>query len=279
MSGTVANNLERSSGTIGAAGSGITVDSGDPAIDSNPSGGVGTVWSNSTSGETYICTDATAGANVWTNVGDGTGAIKPIVWYGSRGIWGGGYESGAVNTIEYVTISSTGNTTDFGDGTTGDAADFGDLSGTRERVTGCSNGTRGIWGGGLSITNIIEYSVFATLGNVTDFGDLTLARHDAGACSDTTRGIWGGGDGGSYTVTMDYITMATTGDATDFGDLTTARRAASASSNGTRGVWGGGNTGSESNVIDYITIASTGDAADFGDLSAARRLTGATSGN
>ena len=53
----------------------ITKSASDPAADTNPAGGVGTVWANTTSGEMFILTDATAGANVWTNVGNGTGSI------------------------------------------------------------------------------------------------------------------------------------------------------------------------------------------------------------
>jgi hypothetical protein len=41
----------------------------DPTIATNPSA-VGHLWINSTSGDAYICTDATAGANVWTSIGD-----------------------------------------------------------------------------------------------------------------------------------------------------------------------------------------------------------------
>ena len=52
-----------------------TISASDPTISTNPSGGVGTEWLNSTSGEMYICTDATTGANVWKNVGEGTGSI------------------------------------------------------------------------------------------------------------------------------------------------------------------------------------------------------------
>ena len=45
--------------------------SSDPTISTNPSGGVGTKFKNTTDGEIFICTDATAGANIWTNVGEG----------------------------------------------------------------------------------------------------------------------------------------------------------------------------------------------------------------
>ena len=56
---------------------GATKSSSDPVITTNPSGGVGSEWHNTSTGEVYICTDATAGANVWTNVGAGTGDIQP----------------------------------------------------------------------------------------------------------------------------------------------------------------------------------------------------------
>ena len=69
-----------------------TVSSSDPTISTNPSGGVGTEWLNSTSGEMYICTDATAGANVWTNVGGGSGDVEPFSFPGSNF----GYASGGI---------------------------------------------------------------------------------------------------------------------------------------------------------------------------------------
>ena len=54
----------------------ITKSSSEPTGTTNPSGGVGTVWLRTTTGEMYCCTDATTNANVWTNIGDGTGS-KP----------------------------------------------------------------------------------------------------------------------------------------------------------------------------------------------------------
>ena len=63
----------------------FTKSASDPTVSTNPSGGVGSEWVNSTSGEIYICTDATAGENVWTNVGAGTGDIVP---------WLGGWTTG-----------------------------------------------------------------------------------------------------------------------------------------------------------------------------------------
>ena len=52
----------------------ITKSSSDPTASTNPAGGVGTVYLNTTSGQMYSCTDASSGANHWTNIGDGAGA-------------------------------------------------------------------------------------------------------------------------------------------------------------------------------------------------------------
>ena len=71
---------------------GFTKSASDPTISTNPSGGVGSLWANTTSGEVYCCTDATAGANVWKNVGAGTGNIVPAAVYGGTtfGYYAGG---------------------------------------------------------------------------------------------------------------------------------------------------------------------------------------------
>ena len=105
-------------------------------------------------------------------------------FYGGRGVWGGGADSGTYdyNIIDYVTIATTSNATDFGDLTVG-----------RYRSAACSNGTRGVFGGGYSSTNTIDYVTIATPSDATDFGDLTVKRSNLSACSDGTKGVFGGG--------------------------------------------------------------------------------------
>lgn len=56
----------------------ITKSTSEPTATTNPSGGVGSIWLRTTTGEMYCCTDATTNANVWTNIGDGTGT-EPFV--------------------------------------------------------------------------------------------------------------------------------------------------------------------------------------------------------
>lgn len=179
----------------------------------------------------------------------------------TRGIFGGGYAPSPVatrfNIIEYITIATTGN-----------ATDFGDLTQARHALSSCSSSTRGIFGGGYNTPttyNIIDYVTIATTGNATDFGDLTSTRRQLAACSSSTRGVFGG-----FGNTIDYVTIASTGNATDFGDLTAGRNALGACSSSTRGVWGGGDIGPVTNTMDYVTIATTGNATDFGDLTIAR---------
>jgi len=195
----------------------------------------------------------------------------------SRGVFGGGNSSGGANNyvdvIDYITIASTGN-----------ATDFGNLTVSRGGVTAEANLTRALFGGGHAPSNVIDYITVASAGNATDFGDLTIAIHMPGSCSSLTRALFAGGYIGapSYgnTNTIQYVTIASTGNATDFGDLTLAAQRLGGTSNHTRGVFAAGKTSESSFLpIDYVTIDTTGNATDFGDLSVSRYGTAACSGD
>ena len=70
--------------------------------------------------------------------------------------------------IEFVTIASTG-----------DATDFGDLQSTRLHMAAAGNQTRGIFAGGEngpSDVDIIDYVTIASTGNSIDFGDLPSSQ-------------------------------------------------------------------------------------------------------
>jgi len=58
-----------------------TVSASDPTVtsceDATPDLAVGHIWVNKTSGEAYVCTNATVANNIWKNIGDGTGNISP----------------------------------------------------------------------------------------------------------------------------------------------------------------------------------------------------------
>ena len=92
---------------------GPTVSTSDPAIDTNPT--LGKKWINKTSGEVYICTDATAGENVWTNVGAGSGDVEPYVFQGSAYGYAAGSSDSSANVINKYSYTSDGAGTDVGD--------------------------------------------------------------------------------------------------------------------------------------------------------------------
>jgi hypothetical protein len=190
---------------------------------------------------------------------------------GARGVFGGGQSPVHVNVIQYVTISTTGNT-----------QDFGDLSVPNMQMSGCSSSTRGIFAGGTlapgARTNTIEFVTISITSNVTDFGDLTFARDYFAACSSSTRGLFGGGFSPSPTNTrfnvIDYITIAATGNAVDFGDLSSLRQEHYSCSSSTRGIFAGGYSPSPLsaylNTIEFVTISTLGNTSDFGDLTTIR---------
>jgi hypothetical protein len=180
----------------------------------------------------------------------------------TRGLFGAGFNGTPVatyfNVIDFVTFSTIGN-----------ATDFGDLTQSRLAVGTCSSPSRSVWAGGATPANqtTMDYVTIASAGNATSFGSLSLARSSPAGASSSTRGLFGGGASPTRTNVIDYITIASTGNATDFGDLTLARQGAGSLSNSTRAVFGGGEDGTNnSNIIDYVTIATTGNALDFGDL-------------
>ena len=181
----------------------------------------------------------------------------------TRGLWGGGRSdpsgSNPDDTIDFVTIATLGN-----------ASDFGNLSVARRYLGSTSSTTRGFWMGGNSpsASDVIDFITITTTGNAADFGNLTAARSSCEACSSATRAIViGGFISPAYVNTIDFFTMASSGNATDFGDSTTVSGDSSPCSNSIRGYRvGGGNDSTQMNSIDFVTIATTGNAQDFGDL-------------
>ena len=205
-----------------------------------------------------------------TDFGDTTSARQQPAGASNqtRGIIAGGKSPASnpagVNTIEFITIASTG-----------DGQDFGDLLATQAGHFGLSSPTRAIFAGGYTpaVTNVIQFVTIATAGNAADFGDLTDARGGGAGGGNITRGLFfTGSDGSSLVNTIDFITIATTGNASDFGDAVLARsEITGCCSDLIRGVFSGGNP--NTNSIEKVTIATTGDAKDFGDLLVARRGT------
>ena len=169
------------------------------------------------------------------------------------------------NVIDYITVASTGNATDFGDAQT---AAYGKWSGV-------NNSTRGCYAGGYAAAGVIDeidYITIATTGNASDFGDLSTSGYNGAGGDNQSRGVFCAGIMGSASNTMEYITIATTGNCTDFGDRTIAKNHPACVCDDTRICIGGGQT---VDTIDYITTATTGNATDFGDMTETKYALGA----
>jgi hypothetical protein len=183
----------------------------------------------------------------------------------TRGLFAGGEGAApgypTTNVIDYITIATTSN-----------ATDFGDLAANGYTLGGTASGTRGVFAGGTpGVSNVIQYVTIASTGNTTDFGDLSVARRriGSGVQSSGTRGIFSGGETPTATNIIDYITIASTGNATDFGDLTnTTSSTCGTTSSTTRALTSAMST--STNTIDFVTMASTSNATDFGDLTVGR---------
>lgn len=83
----------------------------------------------------------------------------------TRGLFFGGRNNGYSNglaDISYITIASTGNT-----------SDFGDCSGITDFNASTSSSTRAVVALGQGDKNTLEYVTISSTGNTTDFGDLT----------------------------------------------------------------------------------------------------------
>ena len=190
------------------------------------------------------------------NLGGGTGSNTGV---GVRALYGGGVNTSnaKVNIVDFLTIS-----------TMGDSQDFGDMPDTNtSTVAPCSSRTRGLFGGGYPYTDRICFFTFASTGDSIDFGNLSQSRSNLNGLGDGIRGVFVGGYTGSNQTTMDYVTISQTGNAVDFGDLSANSNTPLAANSSTRGLIAGIN---ETNVIEFITISTTGNATDFGDLTVAR---------
>ena len=178
----------------------------------------------------------------------------------TRGLsMGGNYAPGAVDIIEYVTISAGGNAIDFGD--TRNDSQYG--------AGACSSSTRGfIMGGWGAISpasdadlNTIDYVQISTLGTALEFGDLTTANRYGPSFSSTVRGFYVANN------EINVWTMASKGNAIDWGDSTDSAQQLGGCSNSVRGVYlvQAGDPGSLT-YFDQVSLSSQGNATYFGEL-------------
>ena len=215
-------------GSTGARDAGASISNGTRGvmtITHTPSGVFNTI--------VYVTIAATGNSVDFgdTSTGNGRmmGASSPtrgVLFYGNDG----GPAYNMVNNIDYITTSTLGNSTDFGDKIQ-----------AQSHGGSFSNAIRGVTGGGVAdssgnLTNVIQFVTMATLGNSQDFGDLTYNSRIMGSASSPTRGIFAGGLNPSVLNTISYVQIMTTGNGLDFGDLTSTSYGVSGLSNGHGGL-------------------------------------------
>ena len=183
----------------------------------NPDGSSGSGPYTRTNVIQYITTATTGNALDYGDLAvarsDFDGCSSP-----TRGIFGGGGTTPSAgdrgNVIDYITIQTTGN-----------SSDFGDLTVKRSHLDAGSNAIRGIFVQGINTTpsttpvNTLDYVTIATLGNAVDFGDAVVSVYGRAVSTSPTRLVAACGSSGSADFEeMDYIQIMTTGNAVDFGD-------------------------------------------------------------
>ena len=240
-----------------------TKSSSNPTIATNPSGGVGTEWHNTSTGNMYICTDATAGANVWKNVGVGSGHVGAYKFQGDTYGWriGGGPSATQIDRYPFATQT---NATDVGTLDT-----YGGIS----CQGGAKSKTHGFRVGGDSTgsTPIDKFVFTSGTPTVTDHGDLATGVY-GGATAGNGDYIWkaGGYASGGLIDDIEKFATATDSNATKTGDLNTGVvYLAGGQSSETNGYMAGGHTGNygpSSSPIRKWSFASDGNSTSPASL-------------
>ena len=194
-----------------------------------------------------------------------------------RGLFCGGINPSIAphdDLIDFITIASTGNGSDFGNltGRTGQAGRGNANSTTRAIIALADNNV-----------NTLDFVTIATRGDAEEFGSLRSYRNgEPCLTSNSIRGIAAGGSDGATTQDdITFITIATKGDGADFGNLSNKCNQLGGASSSTRSVFCGNlaPAGGIGNVMEFVTIASLGNATDFGDLTTKRAQVGGCNSN
>ena len=208
---------------------------------------------------------------MWTNVGAGTGDVKPV--YNHQGkaygyIAGGTDETAphgaANNTIQRFSFTSDSN-----------ATDVGDLTQIHADPQGYSSTTHGYCCGGYfwpvsAPGDTMNKYAFASSAAGSDIGNLAANTYGAKGCSDThgaNKGYQVAGN--SYNVNLYIVNFASDGNVTDSGfDLFVASYAGGGTASNTHGyAMGGGISGTpKTDTIQKFPFASLATSTDVGNL-------------
>ena len=271
----------------------------DPTVSSNKT--LGTQWVNTTSGEMYICTDATTGANVWKNVGKG---LKHMLLAGNGSYTLGGTVAGfSCGGLKHSPTNSTSDRIDrYAFASSSNSTDHANLAQAGKTGCGSQSTTHGYCLGGTepgSLSDMIQKFAFAS-GNATDTGyNLSMAKRTGTrqACTNATHAYVASGDGfsggpntaaGGYVDdTIEKFALSTDSHASDHGDLNSYLKDGYVASGVTHGFYAGGGRGIRPYFgpawytvtnIEYFAYAANTKATYVVDLTQSRSNGGSWTG-
>ena len=137
---------------------------------------------NSTASIEYVTTSTLGNSAVFgdmlqagVNSAAGSNAVRGV--YGCYAV--NPSHATGLNVVEYITMATSGDGTDFGDATI-----------ARRSRAGASSSTRIVFAGGSDpITNVVDYGQIMSTGNLVDFGDLQEAKESSGSASNGHGGL------------------------------------------------------------------------------------------
>jgi len=157
------------------------------------------------------------------------------LFWGGASTWDGNFKD--TITIDYVTIATTNNATNFGNiGTTQQVSGYG--------TDATGDGTHGMMklSTGSYATDKYDYVTIDTPGNSSEFGGVgSVTGEGQFGTSNGSRAFWGGGYNGGDENHIDYLTWSTLSNATQYGTLRVNSYDIRAVDDGSKTVIGGHN--------------------------------------
>ena len=208
----------------------------------------------------------------------------------TRAVFGGGTDGTSPspafqNVIDFITINSTGNASDFGD-LTGNSASMGTCS-TPSGQGLFAGGREAPAGNASKIGSQIDVINISSTGNATNFGALSVSFRQGGSnCNESTGLLCSGYQAPAIVNSVNRFSLQAGGISSDFGDLNRSVSDNAAVSGAHNGIdWGsaavqrpsvtympgsgriisnGGNA-PDGGVMEFITISTLGNGVNFGD--------------
>ena len=268
--------------------SATTKSANNPTVSTAPSNGLGTVWTNTVTGDVFICTNNAVGDYVWKNIGSGSGDILLTASYSGKTY---GYSASGYSQA----LSPYSNVNDYQKypfATQSDAAYVGEMDTNLARygASGSSSATYGYIACGQEYTNTaynnsrVDKFSFVTDSNSLHAHDLGQAEYASAGFSSINTG-YGYHTGGYISSPQTFIThikkysFSGDWDSASVGNMSNARFSHGGYNSETHGFTSGGEGSSVPgyNSIDKFSFANEGTATDHGDLTIMRQWSSSSS--